>query len=64
MAPELIAKKNYDPLKADIWSLGIMVYWMAVGYFPQDVETKRIIKMNKKNEGFNLLFPVNINPGL
>ena len=37
---------------------------MAVGYFPQDVEMKRKRKISKKNEELNLLFPVNINPGL
>lgn len=37
---------------------------MAVGYFPQDVEMKRKRKVSKKNEELNLLFPVNINPGL
>jgi carbon catabolite-derepressing protein kinase len=41
MAPELISRKNYDPLKADIWAFGIMLYWMALGYFPQDANPKK-----------------------
>jgi carbon catabolite-derepressing protein kinase len=41
MAPELIGRKNYDPLKADIWAFGIMLYWMALGYFPQDANPKK-----------------------
>lgn len=36
MCPELIHKKNYDPYKADVWSFGIMLYWIVLGYFPQD----------------------------
>lgn len=35
MPPELIAKKNYDPIKADVWAVGILLYWLATGYFPQ-----------------------------
>lgn len=52
MAPELIAKKNYDPLKADIWSLGIMIYWITCGFFPQDVDKKK--KIGLKTFDFNL----------
>ena len=32
--PEVLAKKPYDPSKADIWSLGIVFYYMATGLFP------------------------------
>lgn len=35
MAPELTAKKGYDPVKADVWALGIMLYWLATGFYPQ-----------------------------
>lgn len=35
MAPELILRKNYDPFKADVWAFGIMLYWLALGYYPQ-----------------------------
>ena len=36
MSPELVKKKEYDPFKADIWAFGILLYWLALGYFPQD----------------------------
>ena len=57
-------RKNYDPLKADIWSFGIMLYWLALGYFPQDADNKKKISSIKKWEDFKLHFPVDINPGL
>lgn len=63
MAPELIARKNYDPLKADIWAFGIMVYWISCGFFPQDVENKKKT-VGSKNLNFDLQFPIDINPGL
>jgi serine/threonine protein kinase len=64
MAPELIIKKNYDPLKADVWSFGVMLYWIALGYFPQDADNKKYRVENSKNGSIHLYFPVDINPGL
>jgi serine/threonine protein kinase len=34
MAPEVILKQAFDPFIADVWSLGITFYWMAVGASP------------------------------
>lgn len=34
MAPEEIMKKNIDVFKADIWSLGVILFKMATGLFP------------------------------
>jgi serine/threonine protein kinase len=60
MCPELIYKKNYDPFKADIWAFGILLYWITLGYFPQDNLQKK-----KRNEKiFSLKFPVDIHPGI
>lgn len=66
MAPELISKRNYDPLKADIWALGVMLYWLATGFFPQAAETKKKKSSNniKKVEDQCVQFPVSIHPGL
>ena len=64
MAPELINKKNYDPMKADIWALGIMLYWLATGFFPQGADPRKKKTTKKIETDFELHFPVSINPGL
>ena len=33
-APEVKTQEKYNPVKADIWSLGILLHVMVVGYFP------------------------------
>lgn len=36
MCPELTSKRNFDPYKADVWAFGILLYWVVLGYYPQD----------------------------
>ena len=70
MCPELIQGKSFNPFKADVWALGIMLYWLALGYFPQDTDRKKrnMMKGMKLNKGekhtFELKFPLEMNPGL
>lgn len=33
-APEVLAKEKFDPLKADIWSAGILLFFMLCGKYP------------------------------
>lgn len=61
MSPELLSKKQYDPFKADIWAFGILLYWLVLGYFPQDNESPRKKKTTKKMQ---LHFPVDMHPGI
>ena len=39
MAPEVLALKSHDPIKADIWSLGISFYYIATGNLPFEGNT-------------------------
>ena len=34
MAPEILRREVYDPGKADVWALGVLLYVMIVGAFP------------------------------
>lgn len=43
MAPEVIQKVPYDPFKADIWSLGVSLYWMCTGNLPWQSGTIRFV---------------------
>jgi 5'-AMP-activated protein kinase, catalytic alpha subunit len=38
-APEMLARKSYGPLKADIWSCGIVLYTMLCGFLPFEHES-------------------------
>lgn len=59
MSPELVSKKNYNPFKADIWAFGILLYWLVLGYFPQDTG-----EANNNNKLFDLRFPLDMHPGI
>ena len=38
-APEILQGRTYDPMKADVWALGVIMYIFITGKMPFD-ETK------------------------
>eukprot|EP00299_Pterocystis_sp_00344_P012260 c5859_g1_i1.p1 GENE.c5859_g1_i1~~c5859_g1_i1.p1 ORF type:complete len:722 (-),score=183.86 c5859_g1_i1:74-2239(-) len=44
-APEICARKIYDAKKADIWSMGVLLYAMICGYFPFQGQTNQELQM-------------------
>ncbi|XP_059137390.1 putative sperm motility kinase W [Peromyscus eremicus] len=39
LAPEILARKPYDGLAGDMWSLGVLLYVLVTGKFPYDETT-------------------------
>jgi serine/threonine protein kinase len=37
-APEIINRDKYNPIKSDIWSMGVVLYCMVSGGFPFDIK--------------------------
>jgi serine/threonine protein kinase len=48
MAPEVLEKRLYN-YKADIWSLGVLLFEVAVGSSPFTASNKKELKNNIKN---------------
>lgn len=34
MCPEIVKKVNYDGMKADVWSAGVVLYLLVMGKLP------------------------------
>jgi MAP/microtubule affinity-regulating kinase len=50
-APEILQKEPYDALKADIWSLGALLFVMLVGRFAFQAKTvERLLENMLKGE--------------
>lgn len=54
MAPEVIRRVPFNPFKADIWSLGVSLYWMCTGTLPWQTRTIRYITQEILNGTYNL----------
>ena len=44
-SPEIISKKPYDPYKAQIWSFGVTIYYLATGtvpFYAEDIDALKL----------------------
>ena len=58
----MIYENNYDPEKAEVWSLGMVLYAMSVGKLPvYGDDTEEIYKFLSKNQ---IHYPKDIDKGL
>jgi MAP/microtubule affinity-regulating kinase len=55
MPPEIIEKKGYIGQKADLWSLGILVYKIYCADFPFKGKTEKELYQSIKNNQFNII---------
>jgi serine/threonine protein kinase len=50
MAPEIVAKKDYNGYQTDVWALGVILYLMLCGNYPFKGVTEREL-YNKIGKG-------------
>jgi Ca2+-binding EF-hand superfamily protein len=58
LAPEILLKQGYDH-KVDIWSLGVILYYLLSGYLPFDDSKDEIVKIAKRIVNLDLCFIFN-----
>ncbi|XP_030071515.1 testis-specific serine/threonine-protein kinase 3-like [Microcaecilia unicolor] len=60
-APEILQGQPYDAFKADIWSLGVVLYLMVTGYMPfDDNDLTKLLKLQKQPLEFPPSHPLSI----
>ena len=60
IAPEILSHRPYNPMRADIWSFGVLVYYMALGRLPFAVGNYQDFKKSIAAGSYNI--PKSLNP--
>ena len=55
MAPEVLDNKGYDGKKADVWSMGVILYVLLAGYLPFEEAT--MVLLFKKIQTADFSYP-------
>lgn len=54
MCPEILHKREYNPMLADIWALGCTIYYIITGCTPFDTRDTRILLHRIENKQYDL----------
>ena len=60
LAPEIVNKRPYNPLKSDVWAFGVTVFFLATGRFPFKSHSVQALRESQNHGVIN--FPSRINP--
>ena len=58
LAPEVLIEQSHDPYKADVWSLGVTFYCMAVGHLPWPDNQEKV--MHEAIEQAQFVIPASV----
>lgn len=61
VAPEVLADQGYDGKKADVWSIGVILYVLLAGFLPFDEKT--IVQLFNKIQKADFEYPTWFSPG-
>jgi len=62
MAPELLEKQPYDPFKADVWSLGVLLHLLLTERLPFEPSTDSVDSVFEAVKNQPLVLPPTISP--
>lgn len=53
MAPEIFQHRQFNPLQADIWALGVTIYYMITQQYPFQAQDEKFLQFNIEKGKYN-----------